>query len=297
MWKRLKYNIYNFELSWGEPVFQCFSSHFLFLQAKLLDHVEDPARGARNNLHTRFKGVDVIGYALATNANMHLDIQVVTLVAVLDETKEKIDQHWSTMTKPSKSHMHSRHWMRLLTREIAPLKLETVKYIQMFLWFFMAYLLINWSTSRHHHYEHGEIGWNWCHPAINMLTRFTHTAFRIQFRPQKPKARQTFWLCSASSRVGDKNRACRGWNAGWLIWTQVQMSHDISKEWPRSQTSKIWSLVANQIDIVLVVLISSIQNQWHDMDHPSKPQQDFFPQLLPQPNFPWSSCPPGAHES
>ena len=83
---------YAFELSWSEPVFQRFSSHFLghlvylFLLAKLLDHVEDPARGARNNLHTRFKGVDVIGYALATNADMHLDIQVVTLVTVLDET-------------------------------------------------------------------------------------------------------------------------------------------------------------------------------------------------------------------
>lgn len=63
-----------------------------FLLAKLLDHVEDPARGARNNLHTRFKGVDVIGYALATNADMHLDIQVVTLVTVLRRNMTNIDQ-------------------------------------------------------------------------------------------------------------------------------------------------------------------------------------------------------------
>ena len=63
-----------------------------FLLAKLLDHVEDPARGARDNLHTRFKGVDVIRYALATNADMHLDIQVVTLVTVLRRNMTNIDQ-------------------------------------------------------------------------------------------------------------------------------------------------------------------------------------------------------------
>lgn len=63
-----------------------------FLLAKPLDHMEDPARGARNNLHTRFKGVDVIGHALATNADMHLDIQVVTLVTVLRRNMTNIDQ-------------------------------------------------------------------------------------------------------------------------------------------------------------------------------------------------------------
>ena len=66
--------------------------YICFLLAKLPDHVVDPARGARNNLHTLFEGGDVVrsfGCGLATNAKMDPDFEVATLVTVLDEAKTK----------------------------------------------------------------------------------------------------------------------------------------------------------------------------------------------------------------
>ena len=51
-----------------------------FHLSKMLNHVEDPARCARNNLHACFEGVDVIGDTLASDAHVHLNVQVVTSI-------------------------------------------------------------------------------------------------------------------------------------------------------------------------------------------------------------------------
>ena len=47
-------------------------------KAKTLDHVEDAARRARNDLHASFESVDVIRHPLATDADVNLDVEVVT---------------------------------------------------------------------------------------------------------------------------------------------------------------------------------------------------------------------------